>query len=138
MYTAKIINKEIRRELNQYTLTVDFTDGTNRFNRNFQFVADIPVETVKRTIRDFAVSLEKTETNLNQIEISDIDFSTIPDLTPSKGDTEKTTWFRDFARLEKALKLESVVTLSTSHKSKIDELKAKVGANFKGAYLNDM
>ena len=133
MYTAKIRNKE---EIEQgIKLTVEFDNGTKSFE-------EIVIPQDKVGFNHWVASRIKSLNTLEELKEEDnidkvvdvVDLSTETD-NLTQAEIAKQAWFEDYSKLIDVQKLIDLGVLSGSEK-KIVELREKVKADFRPAYLN--
>jgi len=136
MYTVKILNKSIQRSAKRIVVNVEFSKNGVTHTEEFSFGLGITLEQINRTIKNYVTALELTESTVDNVEVGNLDLSLISD-TQTQQEIEKSEWFSDFGKLERANKLVSLGVLTGTEVPFVN-LKTKVKNNFKPIYLADM
>lgn len=64
MYTAKLLGDSSNKELRRRIVTVEFSNGTHVFQKDFQFSLTETVEVMKRTVKQY---LDELNTPIDSI-----------------------------------------------------------------------
>lgn len=127
MYTATLKDRVI--EGGKIRWVVAFTNGTDSWTESF----------VVNKYSDLQPTVARRLADLNYVDtftIGGVIDSTVPaSVQPTQEQTDRETWLRDYAILEKANTLITAGVISASLPAYTAH-KAKVIANFKNAYIN--
>lgn len=137
MYTANITNVSIQKATEQYTLNVEFTDGTDTFSRDFKFSLHDDFDRAKRHIKRFIDRLEAAVAEVSTISTGVVDLSAAVEPTPTASEQARADWFRNYGRLKSVQELIDLGVL-TGNEAPVQTLKNKVKNDFKASYVNDM
>lgn len=130
MYTAKLLGDSSNKELRRRIVTVEFSNGTHVFQKDFQFSLTETVEVMKRTVKQY---LDELNTPIDSIT----DLTPAPEPTPetpTQAELDRQAWEADFAKLEKVKRLIDCGVL-TGNETQVVTLRNKVKADFKPVYL---
>ena len=111
-------------------VNVEFTNGTNTFNKEFQFSINATLDEMKRTVKDYL-----RELNFVPPDITDFEYTEPTPVTPTTAELARQAWETDREKLRKLMELVRDGVF-TGTETQIVNLKAKVKADFKPAYLD--
>lgn len=135
MYKAKILSKSINHPARQYTVEVEFTDGTNTIVQKMPFGFDIDLETVKQTIKRYATALSTAEQSANNVPVGDVDLATVTEPTVTRDEQAFADWMRNFTRLQNVQQL-IACGVFTGTETPIVNLRNKVRTDFKPTFID--
>lgn len=132
MYTATLKTNEVDKEARRRILTVEFTDGTDTFTKNFQFTVEELVVNMKKIVKQYLDELNYVPEEIT----GDIaDYTEPVEATPSQTELDKTQWEKDKATL---IQVEELIGLGVfdGTETAVVNLRNKVKTDFKISYLN--
>ena len=136
MYTIKILDKSIQRSAKRVTVKVGFVKDNISHEDEFSFSLGTTIEQIERTISNYVLSLESSESIVDNIPLGDLNLSRAPSVD-EKQEAQRNQWFSDLEKLERANKLISMGIIEGNEIPFVN-LKTKVKNNFKAVYLTDM
>lgn len=131
MYTATLKGDVIDREKSRRIITVEFTNGTTTFLRDFQFRVEEDPTVIKRT-----VTAALNELNATPAPLTDLTPPTdTPPAAPTQAELERNEWLADWKKLEAVKRLIDNGVL-TGTETAVTNLRTKTRTSFKIAYLD--
>lgn len=129
MYTAAKLGDVIDREKSRRIVTAQFTNGTETFQKDFSFRVEEHLAVIKRAIAAFL-----DELNFVPETVDDFTVVEPTPIAPTAAELAKLAWEADWAKLQKVQLLIAAGVL-TGTETAVTNLRAKVTADFKPAYL---
>lgn len=132
MFTASITSKDFKGGVMQ--VVVQFSDGTDTVVKAFNISSE---NDLKRQVKNEINRLNELSSFSKVLSVGAYTTPKSESTPPTQAQLDKEEWFRDFGRLENALKLVTMGVLNESTPALV-ALKNKVTTNFKPAYIAEM
>jgi hypothetical protein len=133
MFTATITSKNFTE--GEMQVLVEFSNGTQTKIKAFTVLSE---QNLKRQIKDELVRLNELEVFAVALLLGSYDPSDAPVIPPTQAEIDKSTWFRDFNRLEQVTKLNTLGGMPATWSTDLATLTTKVQTDAKKAYIADM
>ena len=130
-----ITNKRIN-DRGQLVFTVLFTTAERTISKDYFFFPPFDETRLKVAVKEDAERLEAAEavtTTTGTIDLTGV----VTKVEPSADEVAKQEWFRNWNRLQQVQILISHGVL-TGNEKPVTDLRAKVAADFRAVYINDM
>lgn len=134
-WTAKLRDTP-KRESGKWTVIIQYTDGTNVINKDYQFQS-INVEQIKNAVRGEVKRLNDVDAEVPTLNAGDvIDITPPAVVTPiqTQEQIDAAAWFTDYEKLRKLVRLANAGLILMTD-ARIVTLQTTLKAGWKNAYL---
>lgn len=131
MFTfSQVLEDSINKVARRRTIVVEFVDGQEKVNQSFSFAADTPIETIKKTVKNYLQELNFTPETLTDLTVTESEPT-----APTQAEIDRDAWLEDWRNLQAAKKLETN-GVSVISAQQMSALQTKVKNGFKPSYVD--
>ena len=134
MFTAKFLGDSINKQERRRVVTVEFSDGSATYSKDFSFSLNTDTLTMRKTVKQYLDEINLVPATIATGVDTFSDIQPDPVSTPTAQELARQAWEADWNTLQKVDQLIAAGILTGSEKA-VTNLRDKVKTDFKPAYL---